>query len=55
MVNYNLQNLDSITINNHPNTKIKPIEFSFSLGSLWDDGEGSLGYDIKKEDRLTKS
>ena len=31
MVNYNLQNLDSISSDNDPTRKIKPIEFSFSF------------------------
>ena len=35
-------------------SKIKHIDYAFSLGSLWDDGDGKIGYDYTYEQRYDK-
>ena len=35
-------------------SKIKHIDYAFSLGSLWDDGDGKIGYDHTYEQRYDK-
>ncbi len=35
-------------------SKIKHIDYAFSLGSLWDDGDGKIGYDYTYQQRYDK-
>ena len=35
-------------------SKIKHIDYAFSLGSLWDDGDGKIGYDYSYQQRYDK-
>ena len=35
-------------------SKIKNIDYAFSLGNLWDDGDGKIGYDYTYDQRYNK-